>query len=377
MKEKWSHSVGEKPNTVRAFERQPGGTLYLGCYTNGTFERRSLKHRDKVKAKREARQLLAKLEKGEPADRHVTVADLVRLAGRDSEKLRPRVREHYELRAGLWLNYLGRDFDIRRLTGAHWAAFIADRREGRINAHGLRVSGPSVGERVIEGELRWLRMACRIAVRDKLLQGDPTFGLPIPTNTKPNRPVYTASEFKALLAVAAKLHRYFRPLLILANETGRRFSAIAALKWSDVDLDQNTITWRADSDKLGEDWITPLSPDARRTIEQVRAERPPFDPDAYLFPHPSRPGHPVLRWVATRWLHRAETRAGVKHTQGRAWHGFRRKAATETKHLPAKDAAYYFGWKDIRTMQRAYQKVTMDGLLTVIAERSELTTAVR
>ncbi len=146
---------------------------------------------------------------------------------------------------------------------------FADRRSGRINAHGLRVSGRSVGERMIGGDLKWLRMACRIALRDRLLQSDPTFGLPIPINSNPVRPVYTQDDFEALLSVAPQLHRYFGQLVIFANEFGRRFAAYAGLKWSDINLSEGTVTWRADTDKLNTDWITPLPP---ATIRVNRAD---------------------------------------------------------------------------------------------------------
>ena len=390
---KWTYSIGEKPNTVRCFERRAGGVLYLGYY-NGRFERASLKHKDKARAKRQARELLAKLEVGDghlAPDKRVTVADIVRLACSDLERLSPRVCQQYESHGILWTNYFGRDFDIRKLKGSHWAAFIADRRSGRINARGLpephsrlepgskgqRRTRRPVGERVIAGNLQWLRTACRIAVGVDLLESDPTANRPIPHNENPLRPVYSQPELDALLAVADKVHPYLGPLLKLGNETGRCFGAYSALRWSDIDLPAGMVTWPACTDKMGKAWTTPLSPIAKRVIEQVRLERPPFDANAYLFPHLRAEGKSVSRDEATRWLHRAESLANIKHMRGRAFHGFRRKAPTETKHLAAQDAAYLFGWKDVSMMQKAYQKATMDGLKTVIAERRQLEVAIQ
>lgn len=376
---KWTYSIGEKPNTVRCFERQPSGTLYLGYYTNGRFERASLKHRDKARAKHQARELLKKLEEGDLSDgtnRRVTITDIIRLACSDLDRLSPRVRKQYEQQGIFWTNYLGRDFDISKFTGEHWDAFIADRRSGRINARGLRSGGLRVGERVIASNLQWLRTACGTALRRKLLKSDPTFKLPIPSNKNPVRPVYSQPELDALLAVAPQIHPYLEPLLNLGNETGRRIGAYSALRWSDIDLSAGMVTWPAVTDKNGKAWTTPLSVIARQTIEQIRLERPPFA-DAYLFPHPSRQGLPVSPNTATWWLLRAETLAKVKHIKGRGWHALRRKAATETKHTSAKDAAHLFGWKDIKVMQRAYQQATMDGMESVITERRQLTSAIQ
>jgi integrase len=57
----------------------------------------------------------------------------------------------------------------------------------------------------------------------------------------------------------------------MAGETGRRIGAIVALRYSDWIPDRGTygaIRWRADSDKLGKEWITPVTPTVRDTMEK-------------------------------------------------------------------------------------------------------------
>jgi integrase len=45
--------------------------------------------------------------------------------------------------------------------------------------------------------------------------------------------------------------------LALAEATGRRLGSIRQLRWEDVDLQRNTIRWRAEFDKKGKDWVVP------------------------------------------------------------------------------------------------------------------------
>ena len=69
----WSESFGERGCTVRVCERTPGGVLYVATFDptarhgGGGYRRRTLGHRDRRAARREARQLLAALEAGTPS----------------------------------------------------------------------------------------------------------------------------------------------------------------------------------------------------------------------------------------------------------------------------------------------------------------------
>jgi integrase len=56
--------------------------------------------------------------------------------------------------------------------------------------------------------------------------------------------------------------------LVLAEATGRRLGAIRQLQWKDIDLESQTIRWRAESDKQGQEWIVPI-PDA--LADELRA----------------------------------------------------------------------------------------------------------
>src|SRR5881628_720452 len=57
----WSKSIGERGARVRLYEDRPGGPLSRSVYVNGKEKRKSLGHRDKELAIRQAYELLHSL----------------------------------------------------------------------------------------------------------------------------------------------------------------------------------------------------------------------------------------------------------------------------------------------------------------------------
>src|SRR5437588_12080951 len=55
--------------------------------------------------------------------------------------------------------------------------------------------------------------------------------------------------------------------------------------WSDVDLNEKRILWRAENDKIGMEHSPPLSGEAGRVLEQSRRKRESIG-DGWLFPSP-------------------------------------------------------------------------------------------
>ena len=70
-RKQWSYSAGDRPNTVTVYEREPGGIIYARVWNptgrsgRGSWIRRSLKHRDRTRAKDYALEQAAALRKGE------------------------------------------------------------------------------------------------------------------------------------------------------------------------------------------------------------------------------------------------------------------------------------------------------------------------
>ena len=78
------------------------------------------------------------------------------------------------------------------------------------------------------------------------------------------------------------------------------------------------------------------------------------------------------RQRAATWLRKAEELAGLPKLNGSLWHAYRRKWATERKHLPDADVAAAGGWKNPDTLRLVYQQADQETMLRVVLERGEL-----
>jgi hypothetical protein len=74
------------------------------------------------------------------------------------------------------------------------------------------------------------------------------------------------------------------------------------------------------------------------------------------------------RHLFDKWLTVAETKAELPKLDGGLWHTYRRKWATERKHLPLKDVAAAGGWNDVDTLLTVYQQPDPATLLMVMSE---------
>ena len=81
---------------------------------------------------------------------------------------------------------------------------------------------------------------------------------------------------------------------------------------------------------------------------------------------------PITRHLADAWLRKAEKLAGLQTQKGSLWHAFRRKWATERKHLPDVDGAAAGGWKTVQTLKTAYQPADAETMLGVVLEPGQL-----
>jgi integrase len=114
-----------------------------------------------------------------------------------------------------------------------------------------------------------------------------------------------------------------------------------------------------------------VSPAVRAALDRIARNRPGIG-EAPLFPSPEDPTTPISRHLADAWLRKAEQLAEVEPQKGSLWHAYRRKWATERKHLPAADVAAAGGWGSVETLQRAYQHADEATMLRVVLEAGEL-----
>ena len=345
---RWSYKAGEKGrNRVRAFAKRGSGVIYLEFYQRdpGTGKehrkRVSTEHRDREKAKQQADRLAADFSDTVPEpERSIT---LRKLFDNYMAKRTPQVSEgqqkHHRRSAELFCRYFGWDRDAESLNRRDWDEFILDRSSGAIDARGDTIAKEArkpVGPRREQEDLQALRATLNWAVQADLLNQNPTAGYPLPRDDSPRRPRVTEKRYQAMLNVASDVDWRFKLALILANETGHRSKAIRHLRWSDIDLSNRIICWRAKADKSGHEHVTPLTERAAEALQRALEERAAIG-ETWVLPFPNDEERPVSRHLLRDWWYQAEELAGLEHIDGLGWHGLRRKFADELKEVPLKD----------------------------------------
>ena len=394
--------------------------------------RRSLGHRDRELALEEAEREAKALRDGaeQPVSGPITVGVVLSLylkhrtpqkgtRARDGGRA---IQAEDRRRAQMWKRYLGADRRVDRLGLAEWQAFIRDRSSGAIDAHGTRVAKAddrkAIGARGVDADLVFLTAVFNWALVWKgddgrsLLARNP-YGAPAagvrkpferPRNRAPNQPVATFDRYLKVREAASRVwmlakkgeagaelrevgrshfgirktegpvRLWMRPsylpeLLELAEQTGRRITAICQLQYDDILREPGQggaithLRWRPIK---GEDeQRVPVSAETRATLARVIAQRPGVGAHP-LFPSPRNPRAAIAKRVATEWLERAETIAGVGHMAGGKWHPYRRKWATERKEFPTKDVMIAGGWKDDRSLKDSYQQADAETTLAVV-----------
>jgi integrase len=175
-------------------------------------------------------------------------------------------------------------------------------------------------------------------------------------------------------ATRREVRSYLSEILDIVNGTGRRITPVCSLRYQDLRLDQReygAICWPADTDKVGKETVVPISPEVRAALDRVLEERPGIGA-AYLFPSPVDPDLPVRYERASRWLLKAEELAELPKQDGTLWHAYRRKWATERKHLPDVDVAAAGGWTETSSLKRCYQQADEATMLEVVLGGGQL-----
>ncbi len=397
---KWRFSAGERPHTVTVEEREPGGPIYGRVWNPVTrsWKRKSLKHSDRERAKAWALEQAAKLARGDEAIRSGKVTlDVVfasYLKNRTPRKTKGEQSQDAR-RIQMWKGVLGAEIDPHHVSLGDWERFIDLRSSGAIDARGARVSEDKrrpVRDRTVEADCNWLRWVFNWATKWRtpaghyLMRENPVRGFEAPREKNTRRPVATHDRFLTIRKVSdhvtmesrwgkhVEVRSYLSELLDIVNGTGRRISAVCKLTYDDLRLDQGphgSIRWPASTDKTGRETVVPISPEVRRAVDRVLRERPGIG-SAPLFPAPGDARKPVSRHLADRWLRKAEELAGLEPQKGSLWHAYRRKWATERKHLPDVDVAAAGGWKTVQTLKSAYQHADSETMLRVVLEAGEL-----
>ena len=405
-RKRWSYSAGERPYTVIVEEREIGGVLRARAWDptkrggRGNWVRRSLKHRDREAAKSYALEQAAKLRQGS-AEITAGVVKLGQVIDLYLLHRSPRKgeteREADKRRAEMWKRFLGADTDPYTISLASWERFIDLRLSGAINSRAkpLQPDDRRVRRTASVGrDLQWLGWVLGWASKWRTPQGhylmreNPVRGYHVPTELNPRRPTATEDRYQATRAKTGEVtmkscgpggpnlvRSYLSEILDIVSGTGRRLSAVLQLRYEDLQLSEGgphgAIHWPADTDKTGRESIVPIGPDVRAAIDRILLERPGIG-KAYLFPAPNDTATAVNRQRVATWLRKAEELAGLPKLDGSLWHAYRRKWATERKHLPDVDVAAAGGWKGPDTLRLVYQQADQETMLRVVLERGEL-----
>jgi integrase len=389
--EKWSRSLGERGLRVRLFQNRRGGVFFRAVYLDGQKDRMALGTTDRREAERLGRSLLAELRQGQAAVRS-SVLTLGQLWNRYRLECpafldnAPHTRADTARRALVLLAYLGHSCEVDTLTANDIAAYSSRRRVGGIRVSDEWTTG-AVRARSVEADLvvlfAMLSWALTVRVTGRrLLTTNPLAGVRRVREPNPHRPVATWDRYQATRAsmqeMAAKAEsdsegRRWTKMelaLVLAERTGRRLGAIRQLRWEDVLWERREIRWRAEADKKRREWIVPTPESLLDELRQFQRRLGAVG--GWVFAAERNPAVPMDRHLFDRWLVHAERKAKLPKLEGGLWHPYRRKWATERKHLSITDVAAAGGWQDTATLLTCYQQPTNDALLAVMSEERKV-----
>ena len=394
----WKYQTGRYGHRVRVFERHDRGGM-IHAEVSGE-KRRSLGHRDRVRAKAWADEMSHKLALGQVVERdaipRVDYALSEYLTHR-SPRHTPSEQQRDQRCAELWTRVLGPATDLTEISLETWEDFAADRLAGRINARGQRMKKPQpVRARTVASDQQWLRQTILWAMKRKIGSGKRLMtenpltveGFSIMQVKNPRRPIATTTRYEqtraasdhVLMDIRANGQRwqvrsYLSEILDIVHGTGRRLSSILWLRVNDFDPEMGphgALDWRAERDKMRKAWNNiPIGVSVRAALDRILAERPAIG-DALLVPSPRNPRTAISKDLASHWLERAEQMAGLPKLDGSLWHAYRRGWATARKHLPDADLQASGGWKDLTSLKTAYQQPDAVTLYEVVSAAKEI-----
>ena len=372
-----SYGAGEwGRNRVRVFPDPKTGRYQIEWRENGRRLTRSLRHRDWIRAKRQADEVAAGFAVHEPNGRTeaetepLTLGTLLEIYGEEVTPTKAETSQRSDRAAAkMFLRFFGGDRRPETLSQRDWDRFIRARRAGRVGP-----SGRPVSDRTIEHDLKFLIAVLNWAAKSRdergklLLPSNPLRGLRTPTEKNPTRVVLSEEEYQALLRVSRQLDWRFHVALVLAHETGHRIGAIRKLRWPDIDLEGGVVRWRAEHEKTGYEHCTPVTAEALAALEEAQGKNP-GNGDAPVLPASTDASRCAGRSLVRYWWNRAETLAGLEPQRGRGWHSLRRKFASDLMDQPLKVLCELGGWKTAKTVLQCYQRADEDRLRKALASR--------
>lgn len=256
----------------------------------------------------------------------------------------------------LWERYTAAEFphlreNTKRLYGEAWKRWEL-MQGSRTVAEDVNVKSLEAFRRELEDKhklaVNTVRMAVRavktvfafglrteIVARNRL----EAFRFKVAKEKRPKAPAeYTPDEFtKIIAALDPTKPTQWRAhvALALCGFQGARQHAVLHLQWSDIDLEAGVIHWRAEWDKMGNDWQQPIRQATRKALEHAWKWRATLGYNGpWVVPAPRGKADTPYDKQTLWWnLKAASKRAGVEKLRWRAGHGFRRMLATDVHEL--------------------------------------------
>ena len=415
----WTRSLGERGIRIRLFQKRKGGSFYRAVWRSdrGTPDRRCLQTTDRAEAERIGRDLLAALLRQEDVQPVGPVGLLYLLNRYQSESATfldnaESTKQEAAIRGKLLVAHFGTNCDVRTLNEDDVLAYIQRRLAGGIKyqidgvekvTRKVRMRSPQADLKLLLAALKW-GTTVRVGQGKRLLEFHPLAAVRLPHEKNPKRPIATWERFQKMRTAAQKLVAEAETILadptqkvvthataeanrlkwlraelalVLFEATGRRRGSVRQLRWEDMSLPagaEGEIQWRAEADKKRQEWVTPI-PVA--LVEELREFRRKLGAvGGLVFPTLQNPNRPIHKDLLSSWMEALRDRAGLSKLDGGICHPFRRKWATERKHLPVKDVAAAGGWKDVGTLLTSYQQADRETMLAVMSEPKKVTEAV-
>ena len=188
------------------------------------------------------------------------------------------------------------DGSLWKLLGPTWHAHRLDSITPEMVAGLHSRIGKERGHVSANRSVQLIRRVYRFAKRRRLYRGDnPAEGIDFYPERSRERfisPSELPAILKAIDAEPQPWPDYFRLLLL----TGARRSALASMRWSDVDLSSGTWTIPAEHSKNGVSITVPLVEEAVKRLKRRKSEALPGA--VYVFPASGAAGHIINPWEA-------------------------------------------------------------------------------
>lgn len=393
----WSYNAGERGKSwCRVYEKAKGGPLYMEWMEpvadaegnavrdadgKPQFSRKRLclKHTDRVRAEKQARDFAEQVAAHVPG---APASTLRRLINRYAQEVTPTKKEskrkHDQRAARVFLAYFAdranageQDRGPERHPGTldkqDWAGFIAARRDGRITGweRPCRNNQIRLDLKFLLSVLHWASGADEGAPH--FLARNPwrwerrrAQKMTMPKEKDPRRPGISEEQHQRVLAHSPNWR--FALTAELCRATMHRMNSVRLLRKEDIDLEAGMVRWRKENDKTGREGATPLTPEA---MQAIRNAPPVLSP--WLIPSETDPAKPVSRSVLNAWMGRVKERAGVD-VERLGFHAYKRAGVRtdEFRVLPDKVKERLTG-TTVKMLNEVYDDVPFE----VLAEAME------